>query len=114
MPNIDVNGTVVHFPDSLSGEELRSAVETAAGQVSGKGESGFFKTNDIDVPYTWYEFFVSEWAARICEQFEEAKKDRLPELQTAAMAKRLLAASEDRDPSPIIIKPYLAGYYYGR
>ncbi len=40
MPNIEVNGTVVQFPDSLSGEELRSAVEAAAGQ----GESGFFKT----------------------------------------------------------------------
>lgn len=71
-------------------------------------------TNDIDVPYTWYEFFVAEWAARICEQFEEAKKDRLAELQGTALAKRLLAASEDRDSSPIIIKPMLSGYYYGR
>lgn len=70
--------------------------------------------NDVDVPYTWYEFFVAEWAARICEQFEEAKKDRLAELQTAALGKRVLAASEDRDASPITIKPFLNGYFYGR
>lgn len=33
MPHVDINGTIVEFPDDLSADELNKAVEEAAGQI---------------------------------------------------------------------------------
>lgn len=35
MPNVDINGTVVDFPDGLSSDDLNKAVSTAASQMGG-------------------------------------------------------------------------------
>lgn len=48
MPNVDINGTVVSFPDNLSGNDLNSAVAKAASQMgqSQKPQSLFDKVNN--------------------------------------------------------------------
>lgn len=64
----------------------------------------------IDVPQRWYSAVVKQLAVRICERFEEAKKDRLEDLRGQLAGVTMPAVSEDRDGAPIIIQPDIRAY----
>lgn len=64
----------------------------------------------LDVPSRWYGTVVKQLAVRICERFEEAKKDRLEDLRGQLAGVMMPAVSEDRDGAPIIIQPDIRAY----
>ncbi len=47
MATVDVNGTLIDFPDSLSPDQLQQAVAKAAGQISSPRESLLSKASDL-------------------------------------------------------------------
>lgn len=59
MPNVDVNGTTIEFPDTLSGDELNQAVSKAASQIGQSKQpqndpmslGGFGENVLKDIPY---------------------------------------------------------------
>lgn len=64
----------------------------------------------LDVPARWYQAVKAQLAVRMCETFEEAKKDRLTDLRGQFMQAQLPAVSEDRDDSPIMNFPRISAY----
>lgn len=64
----------------------------------------------LDVPERWYESITARLAVKLCRTFEEAKKERLPDLMSQVNESMLPAISEDRDGAPVIMQPSV-GYY---
>lgn len=64
----------------------------------------------LDVPARWYQAIKTLLAVRMCETFEEAKKERLADLRSQYMQAQLPAVSEDRDDSPIMNFPRISAY----
>lgn len=64
----------------------------------------------LDVPQRWYGVIVKQLAVRICERFEEAKKDRLEDLRGQLAGVTMPAVTEDRDGAPIVLQPDIRAY----
>lgn len=64
-------------------------------------------TNTLAIPYRWQEAVCSGLAARLAIKFA---KDRIPFLAPEAEKQFVLAAGEETERGPTIIRPMLSGY----
>ena len=62
MPIVDINGTLVDFPDDMNPDQLKSAVSSAAKKISNQGSKSFLGINKENLPQS-----ISTFARPILE-----------------------------------------------
>lgn len=67
-------------------------------------------TDELDVPQRWYDCLVDDLSVRLCKQFKEADRSRLPDLKQDAAASWNDAWSGESDRAPTYLSPRISPY----